>query len=62
LIKNLESVGGEANMNSEGDTIKTVQGETLTWSLYRSQEHIVDLLQAVGKHTNVTAYVLSPTK
>jgi len=53
----LESVGGEANMNPEvGDNIKTVQGETLTWNLYRSQENIVDLLQVVGGHTNVTAY------
>ena len=53
----LESVEGEANVNPEiGDTIKTAQGQTLIWNLYRSQEDIVDLLQAVGNHTNVTAY------
>ncbi|HIO37693.1 MAG TPA: hypothetical protein EYN27_01920, partial [Rhodospirillales bacterium] len=53
----LESVGGEANMNPEvGDNIKTVQGKILTWNLHRSQEDIVNLLQAVGDHTNVTAY------
>ena len=53
----LESVDGEANVNPEvGDTIKTVQGQTLTWNLYRSQEDIANLLQAVGNHTNVTAY------
>ena len=53
----LESVGGEANMNPEvGDNIKTVQGKILTWNLHRSQEDIVNLLQAVGNHTNVTAY------
>ena len=45
----LASVGGEANMNPEvGDGIKTTQGQTLTWNLYRSQEDIVNLLQAVG--------------
>ena len=53
----LESVGGEASMDPKvGDTVKTTQGETLTWSLYRSQGDIVDLLQAVGDHNNVTAY------
>jgi len=53
----LESVDGEANVNPEvGDTIKTAQGQTLTWNLYRSQEDIANLLRAVGNHTNVTAY------
>ena len=53
----MESVDGEANVNPEvGDTIKTVQGQTLTWNLYRSQEDIANLLRAVGNHTNVTAY------
>ena len=34
----LKNVDGEANMNPKvGDTIKTAQGGTLTWSLYRSR-------------------------
>ena len=41
----LESVGGEANASPKvGDGVKTAQGQTLTWNLYRSQEDIVDLL------------------
>ena len=47
----LESIGGEANMAPKvGDTVKTAQGQTLTWNLYRSPGIIVDLLQAVGDH------------
>ena len=53
----LESIGGEANVTPKiGDTVKTTQGETLTWNLYQSQGDIVDLLQAFGDHTNVMAY------
>ena len=47
----LSSIGGEANVAPEvGDDVKTAQDQTLTWKLYRSQENIVDLLQAVGDH------------
>ena len=53
----LASVGGEANAAPKaGDIVKTAQSQTLTWSLYRSPEDVVDLLQVVGGHTNVTAY------
>ena len=49
----LESVGGEANMDPEvGDIVKTAQGETLTWKLYRPQRDIVNLLQAARKSPN----------
>ena len=38
----LASVGGEANVAPKaGDTVKTAQSKTLTWSLYRSSENVL---------------------
>ena len=59
----LKNVSGEANAAPKaGDAVKTAQSQTLTWNLYRSPEDVVDLLQAVGSHTNVTAYAFCHLK
>lgn len=53
----LASAGGEANIDpKEGDTVTTADGRTLTWKRYKTSSNLVDLLDAVGDHENVTAY------
>ena len=54
----LASANGEALVNPKpGDTVTTAEGETLTWTVYRSQENIVNLLDAVGNHQEAVCYV-----
>ena len=53
----LASANGEAFVNPKpGDTLTTANGETLTWTVYRSQENIVNLLDAVGNHREAVCY------
>ena len=53
----LASTNGEAFVNPKpGDTLTTANGETLTWTVYRSQENIVNLLDAVGNHREAVCY------
>ena len=53
----LADVGGEVNIEpQEGDTVTTVQGDTLAWQRYTTKSNIVNLLDAVGYHENATAY------
>ena len=53
----LASVNGEVFANPKpGDTLTTANGETLTWTVYRSQENIVNLLDAVGNHQEAVCY------
>nr|MBC8230609.1 hypothetical protein [bacterium] len=53
----LADIGGEVNIESqEGDTVTTVQGDTLTWKRYTTESNSVNLLDAVGYHENATAY------
>ena len=53
----LASANGEAAVNPKpGDTVVTAEGETLTWTVHRSQENIVNLLDAVGNHQEAVCY------
>ncbi len=53
----LASVNGEASVNPKpGDTVPTAEGEILTWTVYRFQENIVNLLDAVGNHREAVCY------
>ncbi|MCY4553213.1 MAG: SpoIIE family protein phosphatase [Candidatus Poribacteria bacterium] len=53
----LASANGEAAANPKpGDTVVTAEGETLTWTVHRSQENIVNLLDAVGNHQEAVCY------
>ena len=53
----LASANGEASVNPKpGDTVTTAEGKTLTWTVYRSQENIVNLLDAVGNHREAVCY------
>ena len=53
----LNDVGGEQNLNPKvGQQVKAQDGQILTWKSYRSREVIVNLLEAIGKFKNVTAY------
>ena len=53
----LASVNGETLANPKpGDTVTTAEGKTLTWTVYRSQENIVNLLDAVGNHQEAVCY------
>ena len=53
----LASANGEASVNPKpGDTVVTAEGETLTWTVHRSQENIVNLLDAVGNHQEAVCY------
>ena len=53
----LASVNGEASVNPKpGDTVTTAEEETLTWTVHRSQENIVNLLDAVGNHQEAVCY------
>ena len=53
----LASVNGEALANPKpGDTVTTAEGKTLTWTVYRSQENIVNLLDALGNHREAVCY------
>ena len=54
----LASANGEISANPKpGDTLTTANGETLTWTVYRSQESIVNLLDAIGNHQEAVCYV-----
>ena len=47
----LASVNGEASVNPKpGDTVTTAEGKTLTWTVYRSEGNLINLLHAVGNH------------
>ena len=49
--------GGEAQIvPKEGDVVVTSAGDTLRWQRYHSSQPIVDLLSALGRHENATAY------
>ena len=53
----LASIGGETNANpKEGDTIRTQEGETLTWKRFQSPSNIINFLAGIGNYQNVTAY------
>ncbi|MYA99149.1 SpoIIE family protein phosphatase [Candidatus Poribacteria bacterium] len=53
----LASTNGEAFVNPKpGDIVTTAEGETLTWTVYRSEESIVNLLDAVGNHREAVCY------
>jgi len=53
----LASVNDETSVNPKpGDTVTTTEGETLTWTVYRSEESIVNLLDAVGNHREAVCY------
>ena len=53
----LASANGEASVNPKpGDTVTTAEGEILTWTVYRSQGDIVNLLDAVGNHREAVCY------
>ena len=57
----LVSVNGEAAANPKpGDTVTTAEGETLTWTVHRSQENIVNLLDAVGKSSRSSLLCVLP--
>ena len=53
----LTSANGEAAANPKpGDTVTTAEGETLTWTVYRSEKNIVNLLHAAGNHREAVCY------
>ena len=54
----LASVNGEASANPKpGDIVTMANGETLTWTVYRSKKSIISLLDAVGNHQEAICYV-----
>ncbi len=53
----LASVNGETSANPKpGDTMTTAEGETLTWTVYRTEGNIIDLQHAIGKHEAAVCY------
>ena len=53
----LASANGETLANPKpGDTVTTAEGETLTWTVYRTEGNIVDLQRAIGKHEVAVCY------
>ena len=53
----LASANGEAFANPKpGDTVTTTEGKTLTWTVYRSEKNIVNLLHAAGNHREAVCY------
>ena len=53
----LVSVNGEAAANPKpGDTVTTAEGKTLTWTVYRSEGNLINLLHAVGNHREAVCY------
>ena len=53
----LASVNGEAFANPKpGDTVTTAEGKTLTWTVYRSEGNLINLLHAVGNHREAVCY------
>jgi serine phosphatase RsbU (regulator of sigma subunit) len=59
----LVDVGGEENIEpKEGDTVLTIEGDTLTWKRHQTQQPIIDLLKVVGNYQNATAYAFCTLK
>ena len=53
----LALVNGEASVNPKpGDTVTTAEGKTLTWTVYRSEGNLINLLHAVGNHREAVCY------
>ena len=53
----LTDIGGERNLNPKvGQQVKAQDGQVLTWKSYQSKGAVVNLLEAIGKFENVTAY------
>jgi serine phosphatase RsbU (regulator of sigma subunit) len=53
----LAAGGGELNIEpKEGESIITIEGDTLRWKHFRSKQQIVDFLKAIGNYQNATAY------
>ena len=53
----LASVNGETLANPKpGDTVTTAEGETLTWTVYRTEGNIIDLQHAIGNHEEAICY------
>ena len=53
----LASANGEAAANPKpGDTVTTAEGKTLAWTVYHSEENIVNLFDAVGNHREAVCY------
>ena len=53
----LASANGEASVNPKpGDTVTTAEGKTLTWTVYRSEGNLINLLHAVGNHREAVCY------
>ena len=53
----LASANGEALANPKpGDTVTTAEGNTLTWTVYRSEGNLINLLHAVGNHQEAVCY------
>ena len=53
----LASINGETHANPKpGDTVTTAEGETLTWTVYRTEGNIIDLQHAIGKHEEAICY------
>ncbi|RKU20608.1 hypothetical protein C6503_05595 [Candidatus Poribacteria bacterium] len=53
----LVSTNGEISVNPKpGDTVTTAEGKTLTWTVYRSEGNLINLLHAVGNHREAVCY------
>ena len=53
----LANAGGETDIDpKEGDTIATPDGRALVWKWYKSEGDVINLLDAVGRYENATAY------
>ena len=53
----LADAGGEAQIAPNADdSVITQEGKRLTWKGYTTRGNIIDLIDAVGNHENVTAY------
>ena len=53
----LASVNGEALANPKpGDTVTIAGGKTLTWTEFRSEGNLINLLHAVGNHQEAVCY------
>ena len=55
----LAEVGGEPRARPQaGDTVAGKDNRLLTWQRYASRDSIINLLDAIGLHTNVTGYAV----
>ena len=53
----LASANGEVLANPKpGDAVTTAEGKTLTWTVYRTEENIINLERAIGKYEEAVCY------